>query len=167
MLIMLSRIFKPKCQIIAISTIFLFGHLITLRAFAFLPIMVENASFNPTEIVLPIYPQLALRGSVQGTVECEVEIVRGKISKIVAISGHDLLKGAVEYSIREWVYSPGFTGRTRLLFIFHLVPDYEVLTRCAKINLPEVHIYTHRLPAELMAGSNVQKNASGSKVSIR
>ena len=54
-----------------------------------------------------IYPSLAKREKISGTVKCEVNIdEKGAVTKVKALSGHPVLAAAAEDSIRHWKYSP-------------------------------------------------------------
>ena len=54
-----------------------------------------------------VYPALAKREKISGTVKCEVLIdEKGAVTKVKALSGHPVLAAAAEDSIRHWKYSP-------------------------------------------------------------
>ena len=54
-----------------------------------------------------IYPALAKREKISGTVKCEVLIdEKGTVTKVKALSGHPVLAAAAEDSIRRWKYVP-------------------------------------------------------------
>lgn len=54
-----------------------------------------------------MYPALAKREKISGTVRCEVNIDdKGLVTKVKALSGHPVLTAAAEDSIRRWKYTP-------------------------------------------------------------
>ena len=54
-----------------------------------------------------LYPALAKREKISGTVRCEVNIDdKGLVTKVKALSGHPVLTAAAEDSIRRWKYTP-------------------------------------------------------------
>jgi TonB family protein len=57
--------------------------------------------------VNPVYPDLARRQRISGTVSLSVIIgANGKINNVNALSGPELLRGAAMDAVRQWVYAP-------------------------------------------------------------
>jgi periplasmic protein TonB len=57
--------------------------------------------------VEPIYPELAKRARVQGSVVLEATIdERGNVSSIRLVKGHPLLNQAAIDALSKWIYSP-------------------------------------------------------------
>jgi TonB family protein len=58
--------------------------------------------------VSPIYPELAKRMHIGGTVLVEATIAPdGKVSEARAVSGNKMLAPAAEDAIRKWKFAPG------------------------------------------------------------
>ena len=54
-----------------------------------------------------VYPALAKREKIAGTVRCEVTIDdKGLVTKVRTLSGHPVLSAAAEDSIKRWKYNP-------------------------------------------------------------
>jgi TonB family protein len=75
--------------------------------------------------VTPSYPEGARRLGVKGEVQVEVTVGEdGRVIQAVALSGHELLKGAAETAARKWVFKPatlnGKPGKVKgtLTFVF-------------------------------------------------
>lgn len=61
--------------------------------------------------VKPIYPSVALRARVQGTVIVEaVTDIYGKVARAKLINGHPLLNNAALEAVRRWIYQPYIIG---------------------------------------------------------
>jgi len=55
----------------------------------------------------PVYPELARRARVSGTVVLDVQIdEEGNVSDVRVLSGHPLLTGAAVEAVRRWKYTP-------------------------------------------------------------
>jgi len=60
-----------------------------------------------TRMVSPIYPEIAIRARVSGTVTLEAVIdEEGNITALKVISGHLLLRKAAADAVRQWKYIP-------------------------------------------------------------
>ena len=72
---------------------------------------------NPT----PVYPELARKVHLAGTVKVQVVIAAdGKIKDVKVIGGHPLLVDAVQETLRNWKYAPASGETTTILqFNFH------------------------------------------------
>ena len=56
---------------------------------------------------LPVYPVLAKRGRVEGTVRLTATIDKeGKVEKLETVSGHPLLESAAVEAVKKWRYRP-------------------------------------------------------------
>lgn len=63
--------------------------------------------------VSPIYPELARRMHIAGTVRVEVTIApNGKVTQAKAVSGNGILEPAAEQAIRKWKFAPDPTLST-------------------------------------------------------
>jgi protein TonB len=55
----------------------------------------------------PVYPDLAIRGRVEGRVEIQCRIdAKGRVVDVTLLRGHPLLSPAALAAVREWVYQP-------------------------------------------------------------
>ena len=72
---------------------------------------------NPT----PVYPEIAKRMHLSGSVKVEVTIAPdGKIKEIKVIGGHPLLVASVEDTLKNWKYAQSKEETTTMLeFNFH------------------------------------------------
>ena len=72
---------------------------------------------NPT----PIYPEVAKRLRLVGTVKVQVVIgTDGKIKETSFVGGHPVLVNAVEETLKNWKYAPSSSETSTLLeFNFH------------------------------------------------
>jgi TonB family protein len=58
--------------------------------------------------VSPVYPELAKRMHIGGTVRVSTTIAAdGKVTQAKAVSGNKLLESAAENAIRQWRFEPG------------------------------------------------------------
>lgn len=58
--------------------------------------------------VKPVYPGLALKMRVEGTVKLEAIVGRdGNVTNVIVVSGHALLKPAAVDCVKQWQYEPG------------------------------------------------------------
>ena len=61
----------------------------------------------PVERVEPVYPDLARRVRIEGTVILEAVLgTDGRLHEIRVLSGHPLLAPAALDAVRRWVYHP-------------------------------------------------------------
>ena len=57
--------------------------------------------------VVPIYPELAIRARISGTVHLIAVIGKdGTIQNLRTVSGHPLLVSAAIEAVRQWLYKP-------------------------------------------------------------
>jgi TonB family protein len=72
---------------------------------------------NPT----PVYPEVARRLRLTGTVKVQVVIAaNGQIKEVKVVGGHPLLVNAVEETLKNWKYAPASSETTASLeFNFH------------------------------------------------
>lgn len=57
--------------------------------------------------VVPIYPEIAKRAGIQGTVLLSALIGKdGRVESVVPVSGHPMLVRAAEEAVRQWQYRP-------------------------------------------------------------
>jgi protein TonB len=62
---------------------------------------------RPIKMVPPVYPPLASKARVSGTVVLEATLTaRGTVEGIRVISGHPLLIEAAVNSVKQWQYEP-------------------------------------------------------------
>ena len=80
----------------------LFGSLLLGSVFA-------SASARPVKKRTPaVYPELARRMHVVGTVKLEVTIdPSGSVGDVKVLSGHPLLGAAATDAVKRWVFEPG------------------------------------------------------------
>jgi TonB family protein len=77
-----------------------------------------GASRPVTKKKAPVYPELAKRMHVAGTVKLEVTIdASGKVESVKALSGHQLLTSAAIEAVKDWVYEPGDATTSELIEI--------------------------------------------------
>jgi protein TonB len=56
---------------------------------------------------MPVYPVLARRGRIEGTVRLNAVIDReGKVTKVESVSGHPVLDQAAKEAVSKWRYKP-------------------------------------------------------------
>ncbi len=56
---------------------------------------------------MPVYPVLAKRGRVEGTVRLTATIDKeGRVDKLETVSGHPILEQAALEAVRKWRYKP-------------------------------------------------------------
>jgi len=56
---------------------------------------------------MPLYPVLAKRGRVEGTVRLTATIDKdGKVDKVETVSGHPILEQAAVEAVKKWRYRP-------------------------------------------------------------
>lgn len=64
---------------------------------------------RPIKVVPPVYPPLASRARVTGTVVLEATLTaEGKVEEIKVISGHPLLVDAAIQCLKQWQYEPTY-----------------------------------------------------------
>jgi periplasmic protein TonB len=64
---------------------------------------------RPIKMVPPVYPPLASKARVQGTVVLEATLTaQGRVEEIKVISGHPLLVDAAIQSVKQWRYEPTY-----------------------------------------------------------
>jgi TonB family protein len=108
-------------------------------------------------IVAPSYPPIARQARVQGTVSVELQL--GPDGKVISAKGSgadEILNGAAEYFIKEWVFAPvaGDSARTTtftFVFVLKNVNDNSLPHPGVVFDLPDrVEIIgTFLLPSEL------------------
>jgi TonB family protein len=58
--------------------------------------------------VAPIYPEVAKRMRIAGTVKVEATVdAEGNVTSVKALSGNSLLTFAAEDAVRKWKFEPG------------------------------------------------------------
>lgn len=77
----------------------------------------RKAVANPT----PVYPEVARRLRLTGTVKVQVVIAsNGQIKEVKVVGGHPVLVNAVEETLKNWKYAPASSETTASLeFNFH------------------------------------------------
>jgi TonB family protein len=77
----------------------------------------RKAVANPT----PVYPEVARRLRLTGTVKVQVVIAaNGQIKEVKVVGGHPVLVNAVEETLKNWKYAPASSETTvSLEFNFH------------------------------------------------
>lgn len=69
--------------------------------------------------VEPVYPELARRMNMTGTVKVEVSVTAdGNVSEIKTLGGNPVLAAAVEDAVKQWKYSAGVPESKKLEFKF-------------------------------------------------
>jgi TonB family protein len=72
--------------------------------------------------VSPIYPDIAKRMHVSGTVNIEATVdADGKVSSAKALSGNPLLAPAAEDAVRKWRFEPG-QGPSKVPVVINFTP---------------------------------------------
>jgi hypothetical protein len=101
----------------------------------------EEDSICPKQLIIPLYAAYAQRALIQGTVECEIFIVKGQVRDVTFTDGNPVLRELVKPALLQWVYAVDLTTKTKLTFVFHLLEQRDI-TCTARLILPyEVHIY--------------------------
>jgi len=58
--------------------------------------------------VAPIYPEMAKRMKIAGSVQLEASVdAQGKVTEVKAVSGNHMLAVAAEDAVRKWKFAPG------------------------------------------------------------
>ena len=69
--------------------------------------------------VEPVYPELARRMNMTGTVKVEINIAAdGSVSDIKILGGNPVLAAAVEDAVKQWKYASGPAETKKLEFKF-------------------------------------------------
>jgi periplasmic protein TonB len=64
---------------------------------------------RPVKMVPPVYPPLASKARVSGTVVLEATLTaEGRVEEIKVISGHPLLVDAAIECVKKWEYEPSY-----------------------------------------------------------
>ncbi len=78
----------------------------------------ENDARKLKSKVDPVYPELARRSHIAGTVRIEVVIAaNGQVLNTKALGGNPVLVQSAEQAVRKWRYEPG--PETTLIVEFH------------------------------------------------
>lgn len=78
----------------------------------------EDAPRKVTVRVNPVYPELAKRVNVRGTVKLAVEVApNGVVKDVRVMGGHPLLVQAAQDAVRKWKYEPGAGVTTSIVEI--------------------------------------------------
>jgi TonB family protein len=63
--------------------------------------------------VAPMYPEIAKRMKISGTVKVEATVdVDGKVTDVKTLSGNHLLQNAAEDAVRKWRFAPAAAPST-------------------------------------------------------
>ena len=77
------------------------------RALAQLEIKTEELTRKPKTKVSPVYPELAKRMSITGTVRLSVVVApNGQVKNTKAIGGHPILVNAAMDAMKQWRFEP-------------------------------------------------------------
>jgi TonB family protein len=95
-----------------------------------IPEFVDLGQIYPTlatKMVMPVYPQTALRAGIEGKVKVEVSIdEEGNVTSAKAVDGHSFLKSAAEDAARRTKFKPAmFDGKpikSKGYFIYNFSP---------------------------------------------
>lgn len=81
----------------------------------------EEGQRKATVRIAPLYPELAKRMNVSGTVRLEVTIAPdGKVKSVKPIGGHPVLVGAADEAVKKWKFEPASSATTEVVAIqFH------------------------------------------------
>jgi TonB family protein len=76
-----------------------------------------------TKTVPPVYPALALKMRIEGTVKLEASINDdGTVDNIKIISGHSLLVPAAVDAVKKWHYESGIGKSTQVVSVDFALP---------------------------------------------
>ena len=76
-----------------------------------------------TKTVPPVYPALALKMRVEGTVKLEANVSdEGTVETVKVISGHSLLVPAAVDAVKKWHYEPGSGKSVQVVSIDFALP---------------------------------------------
>ena len=68
--------------------------------------------------VPPVYPEIARRANIRGTVKIEAVIAKnGSIKSTKVVGGHPLLADAAEKAVKQWVYETAEEETTKLIVL--------------------------------------------------
>lgn len=78
----------------------------------------EEGERKATSRVAPLYPELARRMNVSGTVKLEVTITPdGKVKTVKPIGGHPVLVQAADEAVRKWKFEPASSATTEVVAV--------------------------------------------------
>ena len=78
----------------------------------------ETASRKAVKQEAPLYPELAHRLNITGTVKLELEIARdGKVTNAKALGGNPVLIDSAMKAAKQWVYAPATQETTQVVAI--------------------------------------------------
>ncbi|MGH9681651.1 MAG: energy transducer TonB [Candidatus Acidiferrales bacterium] len=70
--------------------------------------LVHADTRKSVKTVPPVYPAIALKMRIEGTVKLDVTISPdGSVSDVKVVSGHQLLASAAVEAVKKWRYEPG------------------------------------------------------------
>jgi protein TonB len=82
---------------------------------------------KPLRVVPPVYPKLASKARVKGTVVLEAVLTAdGTVDEIHVISGHPLLVQAAVDCIRQWRYEPTYLNGEPVAVILMAKINFEL-----------------------------------------
>ena len=98
----------------------------TLIAILFLALMATTCRAQEQREVLdkptPVYPEIARRMNLTGTVKIRATIgPDGRVKRVDVIGGHPLLTDAAVDAVKRWKYAPG-KAETEVELEFHFHP---------------------------------------------
>jgi TonB family protein len=78
----------------------------------------EEGQRKATLRVAPLYPELAKRMNVSGTVKLEVTIAAdGKVKSVKPIGGHPVLVEAADQAVKKWKFEPSNSSTTEIVAV--------------------------------------------------
>ncbi len=95
------------------------------------PIRVGGAVKEPQilRLVPPVYPILAMKARVTGTVILEATLTAdGRVDNIRVVSGHPLLVNAAIDCVKQWVYEPTYLNGTPVEVILTAIVKFQPRT---------------------------------------
>jgi TonB family protein len=70
--------------------------------------LVHADTRKSVKTIPPVYPAIALKMRIEGTVKLDVTIdADGTVSDVKVVSGHQLLASAAVDAVKKWRYEPG------------------------------------------------------------
>ena len=84
----------------------------------------EDAERKLKYRVQPVYPELARKMNLEGTVKVKVQITpQGTVKDAQVLGGHPVLADAAVNAVKQWKYEPGAEATVTVEFNFHHAHD--------------------------------------------
>jgi protein TonB len=70
---------------------------------------------QPIKKVVPVYPEIARKAGIRGTVVLNVQVgTDGKVGGVKVVSGPQALQAAAVHAVRQWRFEPASIDRVQI-----------------------------------------------------